>query len=84
MGHTMCGAVKAAFHDTHKGDVLNIVNEIKNAIGTEDNYLKCVKLNAINSLNKIKESKIINEFSDVKVINSIYHTHSGKVEFFRK
>jgi len=84
MGHTMCGAVKAAFFDTHKGDVLNIVNEIKNAIGNEDNYLKCVKLNAINSLNKIKESKIINEFSDVKVINSIYHTHSGKVEFLKK
>ncbi len=86
MGHSMCGAIHAAIENKHNNYLSTIINEIQAAIKDEKDSNKAAKLNVINTINKIKSNEIIKEFiekEDVVVMGSIYHTHSGKVEFFK-
>jgi carbonic anhydrase len=82
MGHTMCGAIHSAIIDHHESFITSIINEIKGAIGNCNDNTLASKLNVFNTINKIKKSEIINELldHDVKIVGSIYHTHSGEVE----
>ncbi len=82
MGHTMCGAIHSAIIDHHESFITSIINEIKEAISDCKDNTEASKLNVLNTINKIKKSEIINELleKDVKIIGSIYHTHSGEVE----
>ena len=82
MGHTMCGAIHSAIIDHHESFITSIINEIKEAISDCKDNTEASKLNVLNTINKIKKSEIINELldHDVKIVGSIYHTHSGEVE----
>lgn len=85
MGHTMCGAIHSAIIDHHESFISSIINEIQSCIGDcKDNTIASI-LNVKNTINKIKKSEIINELldNDVKIIGSIYHTHSGEVEILK-
>ena len=83
MGHTMCGAISAAIDKDHHGYIGTITKEIKKAIGTEMNPTLASKKNVRNTIDKILESDVIKAKLNmgVEVIGSIYHTHSGHVEF---
>ena len=79
MGHTGCGAVGAA-HEQTSGYLKNITDEIALAIGAEQDPVKASRLNAKNSVAKIKAA--LPKIDGVLVIGALYHTDSGAVEFF--
>lgn len=82
MGHSSCGAITAALDKDHSGYIGAITKEIKKAIGTEKSPIIATKINVNNTIKNILNSEVINKEikNGVKVIGSIYHTHSGKVE----
>jgi len=83
MGHSSCGAINAALDRHHQGYIGSITKEIKKAIGNEISPIVATKLNVKNTINKIYESDIVKKKLNegLEVIGSIYHTHSGHVEF---
>lgn len=85
MGHSGCGAVSAALDKDHSGYIGEITKEIKKAIGNEMSPIIATKLNIKNTINKIKQSEIVKHeiMNGVKVVGSIYHTHSGHVEILK-
>lgn len=78
MGHTGCGAVGAA-HGKNSGYLKYITDEIKSAIGAEQDGEKASILNAKHSVQKIKEQ--LPNLEGVLVTGALYHTDSGVVEF---
>ncbi len=83
MGHTGCGAVAAAVHHDPGGYIKYITDEIKKAIGAEqDDYKACV-LNVQQSIRVIESSLEIqkDEEKGLKVIGAIYNLENGTVEF---
>lgn len=86
MGHTMCGAIHSAIEDHHHNFISSIIKEIQFAIKDETDNTRAAKLNVYNTVSKICKSNVIREEFDngLRVIGSIYHTHSGHVEFFEK
>lgn len=84
MGHTMCGAVHSAIEDHHDSFISSIIKEIQFAIKDEKDSTKASKINVLNTINKIKQSQIVNKnLNDgLKIIGAMYHTHSGHVEFY--
>ena len=83
MGHTGCGAVAAAVHHDPGGYIKHITDEIKKAIGKEqDDYIACV-LNVQQSMRVIESSLEIqkDEEKGLKVIGAIYNIENGTVEF---
>ena len=78
LGHTGCGAVGAA-RGQNGGYIKFITDEIRRAIGTEEDAVKASILNVAQSVNKIKESVIA---QGLIVAGGLYHTDSGTVEFF--
>ena len=85
MGHTMCGAIHSAIEDHHHNFISSIIKEIQFAIKDETDNTKASKLNVMNTVNKIKQSEVIKKELDngLEVIGSMYHTHSGHVEFYK-
>ena len=83
LGHTGCGAVAAAVHHDPGGYIKYITDEIKKAIGKEqDDYKACV-LNVKQSICVIESSLEIqkDEENGLKVIGAIYNIENGVVEF---
>jgi len=83
MGHSGCGAVGAALsgHGA-EGSLATIVNDIKNAIGTETVASTAEDINIKNNVERVKNSPVIKHLSDVSVIGAKYDLHSGKVSFW--
>ncbi len=84
LGHTDCGAVKAAIEGHAEGHIEDIVIEIRKAIGSEQNLNKAVVMNANYSAKKITRSKLIANLlseSDLTIKTGIYDLKSGKVAF---
>lgn len=83
MGHTSCGAINAALDRHHQGYIGLITKEIKSAIFNEISPIVATKLNVRNTINKIMDSEIIKKRLNegLEVVGSVYHTHSGVVEF---
>ena len=79
LGHTGCGAVGAA-HAQNGGYLKYITDEIKGAIGEEEDGLKASSLNAQHSAQKIKAQ--LPQTEGLMVISALYHTDSGEVDFF--
>ena len=82
LGHSHCGAVKAA--EAGPGDdsaIGQIVNEIRCAFGTDDN----IKANLLRQIELLKgRSQIIAkalENHELKIQGAIYHLETGKVEW---
>lgn len=78
LGHTQCGAVGTALkHEHAEGNLKCIIDEISRAIGNETDGYNAVKLNVINSCSVIERDGIKSA-----IVGAVYHTDSGKVEFF--
>ena len=80
LGHTGCGAVGAA-NGQNGGFVKFITDEIRCAIGTEADPVKASALNVQRSVEKIKNMLHI---KGMLVLGALYHTDSGKVDFFNE
>ena len=85
LGHTMCGAVKSAILDHHESFISSIIKEIQGCIGDESDPTLCSILNVKNTKKNILKSKLIRQElnNGLKIVEAIYHTHSGHVEFLK-
>ncbi len=83
LGHTGCGAVKAAIHHDPNGFIKFITDEIKNAIGEETDDYRAAVLNVQQSIRHIEDSLEIqkDEKEGLRVVGAIYHIEDGSVEF---
>ena len=83
LGHTQCGAVTAAIKHDPSGFIKYITDEIKQAIGEEQDDYKAAVLNVRQSVSIIESSLEIqkDEEHGLKVIGAIYRIEDGTVEF---
>lgn len=83
LGHTHCGAVKAAI-DGERGPVAALTYRISKAIGdTEDPYEASV-LNTNAAIGTLKQDPAIEKLVEndgLSIRGAIYHTHCGVVDF---
>ncbi|MBO6107830.1 MAG: carbonic anhydrase [Eubacterium sp.] len=83
LGHTNCGAVGAALADNPDSYIQTLVDEIREAIGTEKDPSKATRLNAEYSAKQIKEKLHIpdEDGEAFNVMAAIYNIGDGSVEF---
>lgn len=84
MGHTHCGAVKAAIAGHSDGFIGYIIEDITEAIGSEKDDRRACRLNVLHGVERIKrELKIhpIEHGDGLEVIGAVYHIEDGRVEF---
>ena len=84
LGHTQCGAVEAAIHHEPEGYIKFITDEIKKAIGDEQDPYRASCLNVRNSVCEIESSLSISRIEDetgLRVVGAMYHIEDGSVEF---
>ncbi|SFC80980.1 carbonic anhydrase [Ruminococcus albus] len=83
LGHDHCGAVDAAINHDPDGYIKFITDEIKIAIGDEQDDYKACCLNVKHSVDVIESSFEIHreEEHGLKVIGALYRLDDGKVEF---
>jgi len=84
LGHTGCGAIKAAIHGETDGYIKYITDDIEEAIGDEKDDHRATVLNALHGVNVIK--KAFAEHPEIggdelEVIGAVYDIVSGEVEF---
>lgn len=78
LGHTQCGAVGTALKHEHvEGNLKCIIDEISKAIGNETDSYNAVKRNVIHSCSVIDDDGV-----EAAIVGAVYHTDSGRVEFF--
>ena len=78
LGHTLCGAVGAAAKQ-NGGFVRFITDEIRQAIGMEEDAVKAAILNVKQSVAKIQ--RLICKTEGLEVTGALYNTQSGVVDF---
>ena len=83
LGHTKCGAVTAAIRHDPSGFIKYITDEIKQAIGDEQDDYKAAVLNVQQSVRIIESSLEIqkDEENGLKVVGAIYRIEDGAVDF---
>lgn len=83
LGHDHCGAVDAALHHDPEGYIRFITDEIKEAIGEEQDPYKACCLNVRHSMAIIEESFAIHQEEEhgLQVVGAVYHLAGGKVIF---
>jgi len=94
MGHTNCGAVKAAYQDVELGNITSLLLKIKPAVQIvksenkemNDGVLEAVSvMNVRFSIDKIREeSPILLEMernNEIEIVGALYNVSTGKVEF---
>lgn len=83
MGHTQCGAIKAAIENKNYEWMHALGTPIKTAIGTEKDELKACKLNVKAQVSALKENPEIKDLMNegTEVLGAIYDIETGKVEF---
>ena len=83
LGHDRCGAVDAAINHAPEGYIKFITDEIRLAIGDENDDYKACCLNVKRSVGLIEESFCIHreEEHGLKVMGAMYRLESGRVEF---
>lgn len=85
MGHTSCGAVKAALSDdTVEGDLGVIVDEIRHAIHETSDASVAEDLNIMNTLRSLAENPLIHDYCEhhgVMVVGAKYSIQDGTVTF---
>jgi carbonic anhydrase len=97
MGHTNCGAVKAAYQDVELGNITSLLLKIKPAVqivkseykGMNEDVLEAVSMmNVRFSIDKIREeSPILLEMernNEIEIAGALYNVSTGKVEFFEE
>lgn len=78
MGHTGCGAVKAALHGELEGAVGVVTRSIKDAIGDETDPRRACVLNVRRGVDTVRERL---GDADITVAGAVADIASGKVEF---
>ena len=82
LGHSNCGAVNAAVHHDPSGYVKYITDEIRKAIGEEEDEAKACCLNVQRSVSIISEGlKEMIDAGKLMVCGAVYQIDSGRVEF---
>ena len=94
MGHTKCGAVTAACKHVELGNITPLLSKIQPAVsaistGEAEMSLETIEEVVVKNVEMAmeqirKESSILNEMEqngEIKILGSIYHVASGKVEF---
>ena len=83
LGHTFCGAVDAAINHDPQGYIKYITDEIKLAIGDEQDDFKACCLNVQRSIDMIEHSLEIHQIEEegLRVVGAVYHIEDGRVEF---
>ena len=83
LGHDHCGAVDAAINHDPDGYIKFITDEIKLAIGDEQDDYKACCLNVKRSVEVIESSLEIRQEEEhgLKVIGALYRLADGRVEF---
>ena len=82
LGHTGCGAVDAAMNHDPEGYIRFITDEIKKAIGEEQDEVRCCCLNVRHSVALIENSLEIRTLEEqgMQVRGALYHLEDGRVE----
>ena len=82
LGHTGCGAVKAALEAGGDGFISYITDDILEAVGGERDPDKACRLNVIHGVDRIKrEFREHPEMPDVEIRGAVYHIGTGEVEW---
>ncbi|MCX8481179.1 MAG: carbonic anhydrase, partial [Sediminibacterium sp.] len=89
MGHTHCGAVKAAVTDFQLGHFTQLIDQIKPAIVKKENIENTINETAIKNVKNtvediVHKSDVLNELvsqNKVKIIGAYYDIENGKVTF---
>lgn len=82
LGHTGCGAVKAALTGGGNGFIKYITDDIKEAIGEEKDAYKACCLNVEHAVDKLnKEFGEHPEIDNVKITGAVYDIRSGDVKW---
>ena len=83
LGHNHCGAVEAALHHDPEGYIKFITDEIKEAIGEEQDAYQACCLNVQHSMAIIEHSFAIHQAEEagLRVVGAMYHLEDGHVSF---
>lgn len=84
LGHTHCGAVHATLEGGGHGNIRYITDEIRWAIGKEQDPRKCEQLNARHSVERLLENPVLKKLKDeekLEIISAVYDIKTGKVDF---
>ena len=83
LGHTQCGAVKAAIDHDADGYIKSITDEISLAIGNEKDEYEACCLNIKRSVEQINSSISAGHTGEdgFQVVGAVYHLEDGHVEF---
>ena len=92
LGHTNCGAVKAAFSDTPDGNIGPLIDKIKKSkhvcehLSTKDEKISALaEENIFNSIAEIKKDSNLTELletNQIKIVGAMYNIESGIVDFY--
>ncbi len=81
LGHTGCGAVDAALHHAPEGHIRFITEEIRRAIGKEEDADAACLLNVRHAVAKIQKELPALCASGLTVAGAVYHLSDGRVAF---
>lgn len=78
LGHTDCGAIAATCDGANGHYVMSIIDEIRQAIGSETDKYAANILNVKQSVSKVADNVKIDGF---KAVGAMYDIKSGKIDF---
>lgn len=84
LGHNHCGAVDAAMNGDPDGYIKFITDEIRRAIGDEQDEYRACCLNVRQSIDMIEHSLEIHKVEEetgLRVVGAMYHLEDGRVDF---
>ena len=84
MGHTSCGAVKAAFGGQANGYVDEVVKEVKLGLNGASSEGEAIRNNVLHSERRLMQSSIISGLvssGQLKVACAVYDISTGRVNF---
>lgn len=83
LGHTHCGAIKAAMNHSGHGCLSALTRPIEQAIGNEKDDIKACELNVNASLAALKGNSEVQDLMSkgVEVVGAIYDIETGVVTF---
>ncbi|PKV52891.1 carbonic anhydrase [Aquimarina sp. MAR_2010_214] len=94
LGHTQCGAVKAACQNVELGNITSLLSKIKPAVDSikekEEIKGEAIEKVAVQniqlSIQRIREESIIlsqmEKLGEIAIVGALYNVSTGKVEFY--
>ena len=82
LGHTGCGAVRAAVSGHSEGYITFLTDEIRKAIGTERDCDAACRQNAVYGVDRIRRTFAQHPaFADATIVGAVYDIRTGLVEW---